>query len=98
MVTQYKQEMKESGSLHTPVALGASTPAPPQPSLTPVVPSAGPINPAASPQQTAQAIPAAPTKQATTPRLAKIDPAPVNDSWTGLIKNWMSSLWSWIFN
>lgn len=98
MVTQYKQEMRESQSLPAPPASAASTQAPPQLSLAPVVPSVAPINPAASPQQTVQANPVAPIKQATAPRLAKIEPAPVDDSWAGMIKNWMSSLWSWIFN
>ncbi len=98
MVTRYRQEMRESQSLPAPLASAVSTPTPPQLSLTPVVPPVARINPAASPQQTAQANPVAPAKQATAPRLAKIEPAPVDDSWTGMIKNWMSSLWSLIFN
>lgn len=97
LVTQYKQEIEESQSLPTPLASAVSAPASTQPTVTPVVPSVTPTNPAASPQQTAQTNPVAPIKQTTTSRPAMAEPDPVDDSWTGMITNWLSSLWSWIF-
>lgn len=96
MVTQHKQEMEESLALLTPIT--PATSAQPQPTVSPVVPSITPINPAVAPQQTAQAAPTDPVKPATAPRPAKAEPAPAEESWTDWIKNWVSSLWSWIFN
>ena len=99
MVAQYKEEMEESQSLSMPLEPAASVPADAQPTVTPVVPSITPTNPAAAPQQTAQANPVAPTKQSSPPGPAKVEPAPpVDESWIGMIRNWLSSLWSWIFD
>jgi len=49
-----------------------------------------------SQQQTAQALPAAPVPSgAASP--GQPDPAPADETWAGWFLNWLSTLWSWIF-
>ena len=98
MVTQYKQDIEESRSLSTQLASAANTPASAKPTLTLAVPSVAPTSPDESPQQTAQVNPITPLKQSTPARAPKSAPAEEDESWTDWIKNWVSSLWSWIFN
>lgn len=101
MVTQYKQEIEEARSIPPlpplPVPV-ASAPSASQSTVPPDVPSAAPITPPAPPQQTAQANPVDPLKQSTPTHLTKNAPEEVDESWTGMIKSWVSSLWSWIFD
>ncbi len=98
MVTQYKQDIEESRSLSTQLASAANTPASAKPTLTPVVPSVAPPSPDKSPQQIAQVKPLTPLKQSTPARSPKSAPAEADESWADWIKNWVSSLWNWIFN
>lgn len=97
LITQYRKEMEESRSLPLPMDSAQNAQATVQPPLTPVVPTTAPINSAAPSRQVAQSNPAAPSKQAVATRQAKGEPAQADESWTGMIKNWVSSLWNWIF-
>lgn len=94
LVTQYRKEMEESRLMSLPMPSAQSAQPAASPALTPVVPA--PIPQPAPPQQ-AQANPNPPTKPATAARHAKGEPAQADESWTGMIKNWVSSLWGWIF-
>ena len=97
LVAQHKQEMEESRLSPMLIESAQSTPTTVQSTPTPVVPSVTPMNPVTTPQQTAQATPAPPTKPIATTRTAKGEPGQADDSWTGMIMNWVSSLWGWIF-
>lgn len=99
-VTALKQELEESRSLPPLIPPTVNMPAPvlPPPTAAPVAPAVTPSDPLAPPRQTAQADPVPPVKQSSPPRPAKADPAPADDSWTSMIANWVSSLWSWIFD
>jgi hypothetical protein len=102
LVAQHKQEVDDaSRSVLSPSAFSAA----PQPEvnhrLTPLVPTPTPAVPTATPPAVA-APPAAgppslPVKTSTAPRPTKAEPAQTDDSWTGMIKGWASSLWGWIF-
>lgn len=98
VVTQYKQDLEDSRllSLSTPSMPPAPAPPIPSPSstVTPMVPTPTPLT---APAQQAQANPNPPTKPAATTRHVKGEPAQTDDSWTGMIKNWVSSVWGWIF-
>jgi hypothetical protein len=93
-MTQYRQEVEDARPL--PSSFTSLPPAQPDPSpaLTPIVPT---------PLPTAASIPevsnrsSVPTKPATVSRSAKSEPTHSDDSWTGAIKAWVSSLWEWIF-
>ena len=98
MAVQYKQELEESRMIPAPFPSTTSAPASAQSSATSGDPSVMPADPSVPPQQIAQANSAVQTQQTNTARPAKVEPAPVDDSWTAMIVNWLSSLWSWIFN
>lgn len=97
VLTQYKQDLEESPllSLATPPS---SVQSPPPPSPVPLAALTSPVP--------------APVAQAPAPQPAPLDPAAkpsaparplkagqlqTDDSWTGMIKGWVSSLWGWIF-
>jgi len=96
MVSQYKQELEETAYV-SPI-----TAAPPAPSaVAPISPAATPptlTSPATPtvPQPSAQTTAEPPVKPVTTIR-PKSGQAPEDDSWTGLIKGWVSTVWEWIF-
>lgn len=97
LVTQYKQELaEEARSFSSRLTAMPSMPAPAQP-LPPAASPVSPITPTAPPQQSAQAAPASSVKPTATSRPAKSGPAQPDDSWTGIIKSWVSSVWEWIF-
>lgn len=98
-VAQYKRELEQSQDLPTATVTPAAPVAPLPPPSTPIVVAPTPVSPATPPQQAGQAPAPAPTtpSKPTTTRVAKIDPPPA-ESWTDMIINWVSSLWSWIFN
>ena len=98
LVAQYTQEIEESESLSMPLESAASTPAHTQPTMTDVIPPVPQTNETVLPQQTAQANPLAPMTQTTQPRPVEVEPAPIDDSWIGMIMSWLASLWSWIFD
>jgi peptidoglycan hydrolase CwlO-like protein len=98
MVTQYKQDIEESRSRSTQLAMAANTPASAQLTQTPVVTSVAPTSPVASPQQTTQVNPNTPLKKSTPARSPKSVPAEADESWADWLMNWVLSLWGWIFN
>jgi len=55
-----------------------------------------PTSQGTSPQQASQAPPPAPQPPVSSP--PKAEPPPADESWTGWLLSWLSSLWSWIFN
>ncbi|MBI3355222.1 MAG: hypothetical protein HY038_00325 [Nitrospirae bacterium] len=97
MVNQYEQEVEESQSLPNSVASAADAPASGQPTMTQPPPPLTATNQPVPPPQVAQTNPTAPAKSTAPSRPAKVEPVPVDDSWTGMITNWLSSLWNWIF-
>jgi hypothetical protein len=99
LAAQHKQEVDEaSRSVLTPSAFTQ----PPQPGvpnrLTPSVttPVPHPVPPSVT-TASAQSPPSLPVKTATVPRPANAVPNQPDESWTGMIKSWASSLWDWIF-
>jgi hypothetical protein len=99
MVRQYKQELEEARSLPPSIGAPAAVPAPvPAPLPPPLSPTASSTMPPTSPSPSAAtAQPASPTKPLPATRPAKTEPAPADDSWTGMIKSWVSTVWEWIF-
>lgn len=95
LTEQYKQELEESSPVLVPMASETGEPTAPTPS--PTLSSGNTATPAIPPQQTAQMTPVAAPKPSISPPPAKIDPVPVDDSWTGMIMSWLSILWSLIF-
>jgi len=97
MATQYKQELEESRFMPAPVAAETNEPMTARPALTLGSSAAPPAALTGSPQQVSQVSPVAPLKSTIPPPPAAVEPAPVEDSWTGMIMSWLSSLWSLIF-
>jgi hypothetical protein len=97
MTAQYNEELEESRFMPTPVALSTGEAIQAQPAVTVGAPSSTATSADGSPQQTAQVNPVAPPKPAIPPPPAKVEPPPADDSWTGVIMEWLSSLWSLIF-
>jgi septal ring factor EnvC (AmiA/AmiB activator) len=95
LTEQYKQELEEPSPLLVPMASETGEPMAPTPSST--VSPGSPVNPAVPPQQTARIAPVAAPQPSIPPPPAQINPDPVDDSWTGMIMSWLSSLWSLIF-
>lgn len=100
LMAQYKREVEDSRPLPSSFALTPSVqPAPSSHSLTqvaPTLPPPTPLPPAAGSQQ-AQTPSSIPAKPPAVSRAAKTEPAQPDDSWTGMIKTWVSSFWGWIF-
>jgi len=97
MATQYKQELDEAQAMPAPIPTMAAEPIMPRPAMTSGAPSVMPGDPGGVPQQTAQVAPVAAPKPVIPPPPANAEPAPVDDSWTGMLASWFSMLWSWIF-
>ncbi len=100
LAAKHKQEVDEaSRSVLTPSAFTQ----PPQPGvpnrLTPSVPTPvpHPVPPSVT-TASAPSPPSLPVKTATVPRPANAVPNQPDESWTGMIKSWASSLWDWIFD
>ena len=96
VLTQSKQDLEESPlmSLAPRSVPSVQSPPPPSPlaSLTSPVPA--PVAQAPAPQP-APLDPAA--KPSAPARPLKAGQVQTDDSWTGMIKGWVSSLWGWIF-
>lgn len=98
MVTQYKQELDEGMGFSTPTASNSPVPSTALSPLTPIPSAVSPSNPPTpTPSPNVQATPEPPVKPVIPVRPTKGGPAQEDDSWTGLIKSWVSSIWEWIF-
>lgn len=97
MVNQYKEEIEASQSLPISAASTTDTPTSGQLTMTQPPPPTTATSQLAPPPQVAQTNPMAPAKPTVPSRPAKVEPVPADDSWTGMITNWLSSLWNWIF-
>lgn len=95
MVTQYKEEIAAAQALPPP-SLSPLPPLPPAPASAPASVTTPPA-PAAPPPSAAQPPALTPVKPTVPTRPAKNETAHADDSWTGMIKSWVSSLWEWIF-
>jgi hypothetical protein len=100
MTDQYKRELDDARPLRPSFALTpAPQPSPSSPNIGQAAPtslSPTPVLPTASTQQ-APAPSSVSTKPAAVSRAVKTDPSQPDDSWTGMIKTWVSSFWGWIF-
>ena len=96
-VAQYKREMDEPHEDPARAAPAAVVPSAPQSAPTLDANQSGPAAQPAPPQRTALAAPAAPATPTETAPPPQPDPSAADDSWTGMILGWLSSLWSWIF-
>lgn len=97
---QYEQELEEARMVSAPVSHDATEATSSDPNMEGLfaAPATTSVNPVEPVPQVAQASPVAQPKPVPTPVPAKVEPAPpVDDSWTGMIMEWFSSLWSWIF-
>lgn len=100
MMVQSKREVEDARALRPSSALTPSPQPSPSPqhdgqtALTPLSPA--PLSPTASTQQPA-APSSLPAKPAAMPPPAKTEPGQPDESWTGMIKTWVSSFWDWIF-
>lgn len=94
-VAQHKRELEEAaGAVISPPAFAPTAPSGTTHRLAPGVPT--PIPPTATAAGPAAAPPSIPA-MTSLPRPTNITPAQPEESWTGIIKSWASSLWEWIF-
>ncbi len=93
LAAQHKQEVDEASGL-SPSAVPQSPQAGVPHRLAPAVPTPAPPSVATA---SAPSPPSIPVKTATVPRPANAAPDQPDESWTGKIKSWASSLWVWIF-
>lgn len=99
-VSRYKSELDELRPFPRPVSTMPMQPTAPTPvpltASTPVPTLPPAATPAAAPAQPAQDNAGAATRPPVI-RPTKTAPTEVDDSWTGMVKGWVSSLWDWIF-
>lgn len=97
---QYEQELEESRmvSVLEGPDIAEATASDPNVESPVSVAVTTPVNPVEPMPQVAQASPGVQPKPVPSPVPARVEPdPPVDDSWTGMIMGWFSSLWSWIF-
>jgi hypothetical protein len=102
LVAQHKQEVEDATrSVLSPPAFPAAPQSAANHRITPSVPTPTPSVPTPTPPTATAPVPAPapPSIPAKTPvgPPAKATPAQTEESWTGMIKTWASSLWEWIF-
>jgi hypothetical protein len=98
LVTQYKQEMEDIQPLPSsfPSTSSLRTPSPEPvsiPSLSSPIPTPAPATTVTLPPSNSSM----PTQAAAAPHVVKPNSAPMDDSWTGMLKTWVSTVWGWIF-
>lgn len=93
MVAQYKEEL--TAALPPLAPTPALPPLSPPPTAPMSVPA--PASVSAPPAQAAPPAAVAPVKPTVPTSAPKHEPAQADESWIGRIKQWVSSLWEWIF-
>jgi uncharacterized protein YlxW (UPF0749 family) len=98
-VAQYKEKI-EQVQFSTLAASDVSRPSVAQTAVIEPPPSTVPISPSTAPPQMAQTnpTPPPPVKPATPSPAVKVDPPSTNDSWIGMIVNWLSAFWKWLIS
>jgi hypothetical protein len=102
-VAQYKRELDEFRLAPLPAQSTPSTSSsqfapPPSPSSPAPIPApvvTQPAAPAVPPQQVQAGSP--PPVKPIAPRPAKAEQVETEESWTGMIKGWVTTIWEWIF-